>query len=84
MVLNVLFFCSNVTADHLSAEDDKVLSKGLNQHSVSSKLRPGLTMTHLSLGIRAHHPVGLCQRQPFLFLVMVTLAVQEWDEHDKV
>lgn len=38
-------------------------------------------MTHLSLGIRAQDLVRFCQRNPFLELLGVTLAVQGWEEH---
>lgn len=41
-------------------------------------------MTHLSLGVGAQHLEGLSQRNPFSGLLRVTLAVQAWEEHDKV
>lgn len=41
-------------------------------------------MTQLSLGIGTEHLEGLCQRNPFSGLLRVTLAVQGWEEHDKV
>lgn len=41
-------------------------------------------MAHLSLGIGTEHLEGLGQRNPFSGLLRVTLAVQGWEEHDKV
>lgn len=44
----------------------------------SEELNPELTVTQLSLGVRAHGLEGLCQRYPLGGLLRGALAVQRW------
>lgn len=47
----------------------------------SEELNPELTVTQLSLGVRAQRLVGLCQRYPLGGLLRAALAVQRREEH---
>lgn len=43
-----------------------------------------LTVSHLGLCVGAQDLIGMSQRDPFLELLGVTLAVQGWEKHDEV